>query len=87
MNAPAASRISRWRDRDHTRGDLLGSLLVLALPLLATNLAGAIVYQIVDLAFGRANNDFGIDQARGADDLLDDPFLRRLFQLVRAGGG
>jgi putative MATE family efflux protein len=51
MNAPAAGRISRWRDRDHTRGDLLGSLLVLALPLLATNLAGAIVYQIVDLAF------------------------------------
>ena len=51
MTVRANGRISRWRDRDHTRGNLLGSLLVLALPLLATNLAGAIMYQIVDLAF------------------------------------
>jgi putative MATE family efflux protein len=44
------TRLRRWRDRDHTRGNLLGSLLTLSLPLLATNLAGAIAYQIVDLA-------------------------------------
>jgi putative MATE family efflux protein len=46
-----ASSGLRWRDRDHTRGSLLTSLLVLALPLLATNLAGAVTFQIVDIAF------------------------------------
>lgn len=40
----------RWRDRDHTRGSLLVSLFVLALPLLATSLTGA-TFQLVDLTF------------------------------------
>lgn len=40
----------RWRDRDHTRGSLLVSLAVLALPLLATSLTTA-AFQLVDLAF------------------------------------
>lgn len=40
---------SRWRHRDHTRGSLLGSLAVLALPLLATSGAAA-SFQLLDLA-------------------------------------
>jgi putative MATE family efflux protein len=45
-----ASRLSAWRDRDHTRGNLLASLLVLALPMMASS--GLLVaYQLADLAF------------------------------------
>jgi len=39
-----------WRGRDHTRGRLIISLLVLALPGLASSLSG-VVFQIVDLVF------------------------------------
>ena len=38
-----------WRDRDHTRGSLVGSLAVLALPMLASSLGGGVVFQLVDL--------------------------------------
>ncbi|MDJ0868465.1 MAG: MATE family efflux transporter [Myxococcota bacterium] len=41
---------ARWRDRDHTRGSLLVSLWVLALPLMATSAAMS-VYQLLDLRF------------------------------------
>ena len=40
-----------WRRRDHTRGSLLVSLLVLALPSICTSLVGAAAYQLVDLKF------------------------------------
>ncbi len=40
-----------WRYRDHTRGSLLASMLVLALPSIGTSLAGAAVYQLIDLKF------------------------------------
>jgi len=40
-----------WRRRDHTRGSLLVSLLVLALPSIATSLVGAAAYQLIDLKF------------------------------------
>jgi putative MATE family efflux protein len=39
-----------WRHRDHTRGSLLASLTVLALPMLGSGLAG-VVFQIVDLGY------------------------------------
>ncbi len=39
-----------WRSRDHTRGRLLVSLFVLALPLMATSLA-QVAFQMVDLTF------------------------------------
>ena len=39
-----------WRDRDHTRGSLLTSLGVLALPLVAQS-SGQVVFQLVDLGF------------------------------------
>jgi Na+-driven multidrug efflux pump len=40
-----------WRHRDHTRGRLLPSLLVLALPLVASSLVAVAGFQLVDLAF------------------------------------
>lgn len=40
-----------WRRRDHTRAGLLGSLLVLALPLIASGLLGGAVFQLFDLTF------------------------------------
>ena len=43
------SLFSRWRDRDHTRGSLLTSLVVLALPLVATSLFGGVLFQLIDL--------------------------------------
>ena len=39
-----------WRDHDHTKGRLLVSLLILAVPLMATSLAQA-AFQMVDLTF------------------------------------
>lgn len=42
---------SGWRHRDHTSGNLLGSLLMLALPLIASSTLGGAVFQLVDLTF------------------------------------
>lgn len=47
--APQPSLFARWRDRDHTRGSLFVSLIVLALPLVATSLFGGVLFQLVDL--------------------------------------
>ncbi len=51
MSGGRPGGLARWREHDHTRGSLLASLAVLALPLLATNLTGAVLYQVVDLVF------------------------------------
>lgn len=48
--APAPGLWSQLRDRDHTRGRLWVSLVVLAAPLLATSLSGA-MFQLLDLKF------------------------------------
>lgn len=47
---PPASGPRSWTSHDHTRGRLLVSLLILALPLLVTSFAQAI-FQMVDLTF------------------------------------
>ncbi len=45
-----AARLSGWRNRDHTRGSLVASLFVLALPMMASS--GLIVaFQLIDLSF------------------------------------
>jgi len=48
---PAVERSGgvRWRDRDHTQGRLLGSLAVLALPLMGTSLVSGVIFQMTDL--------------------------------------
>ena len=50
MQRQGASRLS-WRNRDHTQGSLLASMLVLALPSIGMGIAGAATYQLVDLKF------------------------------------
>ena len=50
VSAVEGERFS-WRRRDHTRGSLLVSLLVLSLPSIGTSLAGASAYQLIDLKF------------------------------------
>lgn len=47
--APGGGR--GWRNRDLTRGGLLESLFVLALPLVASGVLGGAVFQVFDLAF------------------------------------
>jgi putative MATE family efflux protein len=46
----AAGRLSGWRDRDHTRGSLVASLFVLALPMMASSLI-FVAFQLTDLSF------------------------------------
>jgi putative MATE family efflux protein len=46
-----ARGLALLRDRDHTRGALLGSLVVLSLPAVLQSLAGVGAYQVVDLYF------------------------------------
>jgi putative MATE family efflux protein len=45
------SLLARFRDRDHTRGSLLGSIGVLALPSVLTSIGGMAVFQLVELRF------------------------------------
>jgi putative MATE family efflux protein len=47
----APSLLARFRDRDHTRGSLLGSIFVLALPSVLTSIGGMAVFQLVELRF------------------------------------
>ena len=47
----SASLLARLRDRDHTRGSLLGSIAVLSLPSIAMSVLGFGLFQLVDLRF------------------------------------
>ncbi len=52
------SLLSRFRDRDHTRGSLLASVAVLSLPSVLMSLGGFGLFQLVDLYFlGRLGPD------------------------------
>lgn len=48
---PRPSLLALLRDRDHTRGSVTVSILVLALPSILTSVAGMGVFQLVDLLF------------------------------------
>lgn len=67
-------------------GEVLGHLLGEGGDQDALVLLGAgadLVHQVVDLALGGLDDDLGVDQAGGADDLLDDAVPAR--ELVLAG--
>jgi putative MATE family efflux protein len=70
-----------WRDRDHTRGSLLVSLLMLALPLLASSVLGGVVFQLVDLAFLSR-----LGEAPMAAVIIVNQTLRQLLMLLLLGG-
>ncbi|MEO2169937.1 MAG: MATE family efflux transporter, partial [bacterium] len=44
-------RLRRMRDRDHTKGPILSSMLAMALPMVLGSLAAGLVYPLVDLSF------------------------------------
>jgi putative MATE family efflux protein len=80
--APARRAKQRgWRDRDHTRGSLFVSLLMLALPLLASSVLGGVVFQLVDLTFLSR-----LGEAPMAAVIIVNQTLRQLLMLLLMGG-
>jgi len=80
--APRSKRRSGmgWRDRDHTRGRIAVSLLVLALPGLASSIS-AVVFQLTDLAFISRLGD-----APMASVVIVNQTLRQTFFMLLMGG-
>ncbi len=77
---PKRSLLERWRSRDHTRGSLLVSLVVLSLPSILTMAAGSGLFQLVDLRFlGQLGGD--AVAAAGATNQT----LRQIFFLAIIG--
>ena len=70
-----------WRNRDHTRGSIAVSLLVLALPSLASSLGG-VAFQLTDLTFISRLGD-----APMAPVVIVDQTLRQTFFMLLIGGG
>jgi putative MATE family efflux protein len=69
-----------WRNRDHTRGSIAVSLLVLALPSLASSLGG-VVFQLTDLTFISRLGD-----APMASVVIVNQTLRQTFFMLLIGG-
>jgi putative MATE family efflux protein len=70
-----------WRDRDHTRGSLFVSLLMLALPLLGSSVLGGVVFQLTDLTFLSR-----LGEAPMAAAIIVNQTLRQLLMLLLMGG-
>ena len=82
MSEPGEARParSRWRERDHTRGSLFLSMVVLSLPLIASSVMGGVVFQVVDLAFLSR-----LGEAPMAAVIIVNQTLRQLVFLVLMG--
>jgi putative MATE family efflux protein len=80
---PRSKRLSgiAWRNRDHTRGRIAVSLLVLALPGLASSMS-AVVFQLTDLTFISRLGD-----APMAAVVIVNQTLRQTFFMLLMGGG
>jgi len=70
-----------WRNRDHTRGRIVVSLLVLALPSLATSLS-AVVFQLTDLTFISR-----LGEGPMAAVVIVNQTLRQTYFMLLMGGG
>jgi len=81
-DAPHPQRRSRlsWRDRDHTRGAIVMSLLVLALPGLASSVS-AVVFQLTDLTFISR-----LGEGPMASVVIVNQTLRQTFFMLLMGG-
>ena len=77
---PRPSLFARWRDRDHTRGSLLVSLVVLALPLVATSLFGGVLFQLVDLKLISGLGDQAVTAV-----VVTNQSLRQFFFMIVMG--
>jgi putative MATE family efflux protein len=79
-SAATPGGLSAWRDRDHTRGNLATSLLVLALPMFASSVLGGVVFQLVDLTFISR-----LGEAPMASVIIVNQTLRQLVMLLLIG--
>ncbi|MAE97030.1 MAG: hypothetical protein CL910_20460 [Deltaproteobacteria bacterium] len=79
-DAGAAPASRSWRSYDHTRGRLIVSLLILALPLMATSLAQT-VFQMVDLTF---LSRLGEEATTAA--VVTNQSIRQIFFMLAMGG-
>jgi putative MATE family efflux protein len=70
-----------WRRRDHTRGSIAVSLLVLALPSLVSSMGG-VVFQLTELTFISRLGD-----APMASVVIVNQTLRQTFFMLLIGGG
>ncbi|MFL2936545.1 MAG: MATE family efflux transporter [Myxococcota bacterium] len=72
---------TRIRERDHTQGSLFKSLLVLALPLVATSLCGGVLFQLVDLKLISGLGDQAVTAV-----VVTNQSLRQIFFMLIMGG-
>jgi putative MATE family efflux protein len=70
----------RWRDRDHTRGNLLTSLGMLALPLMGTSLVSGVFFQLVDLKLVS-----GLGERAMTAVVVTNQSLRQIFFMLVMG--
>jgi putative MATE family efflux protein len=71
---------SGWRTRDHTRGSLVASTFVLALPLVASSVLAGVSFQLVELAFLSR-----LGEAPMAAVIIVNQTLRQLVFLILMG--
>jgi putative MATE family efflux protein len=76
-----SGRLAGWRSRDHTRGSLLKSTLVLALPTLVSSIGGTALFQLVDLSFISRLGDVPM-----ASVIIVNQSLRQIIFMVVMGG-
>jgi putative MATE family efflux protein len=72
--------LARLRDRDHTRGSLLGSVAALSLPSIAMSTLGFGLFQLVDLRFLALLGDAQVAAAGASNQTL-----RQVFMLLILG--
>jgi putative MATE family efflux protein len=78
--ASLGSRLRALRDRDHTQGSLLVSLVVLALPLIGMSLFGGVLFQIVDLKLVS-----GIGEDATTAVVVTNQSIRQIFFMLVMG--
>ena len=80
----APSLLTRLRDRDHTSGDLLGSVIVLALPSVFTGLLGGGLFQLVELRFLGTIGADAMAAAGAANQILRQLVMMFMFGITIA---
>ncbi len=92
----AASLLAHFRDRDHTRAGLIGSIFVLALPSILTGIFGHGLFQIVELRLLGELGPSAVAAAGSANQILRQIFFLPTFGMsiavqmwiaLRVGGG
>jgi putative MATE family efflux protein len=79
-SARAPTLLERWRDRDHTRGSLLKSVIVLSLPSVLTSVFGFGAFQLFELRFLGQIGDNAVAAAGATNQTL-----RQVFMLFAMG--